>query len=125
MAQFDPMMRRETWVFQQIGQDGRGPIWMLADYLFVSYDDDPKRWIEPWPNGEIIVTDGPNGFSLIDPSNRSTDGAGQPGLGRVVGFEFVTKRPYEVHAFNDFDAFNNGTQLPVIPPGSGNRNYDT
>jgi len=122
MAQYDPAMRRETWVFQEIGRDGRGPVWCLADYLFVSYDDDPKRWIEPWPNGEIMVTDGPKAFALIDPAKRGTDANNQGGLGRVVGFEFVTSRPYEVHAFNDVDCTGIG-QLPNLPIG-GNRNND-
>lgn len=124
MAQFDPLMRRETWVFQEIGRDGRGPIWMLADYLYVSYDDNPTRFLEPWANGEMMVTDGPNAFKLIDPANRSTDSAGVlTGYGRVVGFEFVTSRPYEVHAFNDMDCTGVGT-LPPLPVG-GNRNFDT
>jgi hypothetical protein len=49
MANFDPLMRRETWCFQRNSAktyDGKECMQLLP-FKFVEYDGSPDRYIEP------------------------------------------------------------------------------
>ena len=93
MAQFDPALKREWWVMQEIGQQGGKPVYRRLRYNFVSYDDDPGRFVEPISNDNIVVSAGSKAEQVV---------VVQTDFGRVAGFEFFTSRPFEVHSFDDF-----------------------
>ena len=117
MAQFDPTLRRETWLFQEIGQQPRGQkVFRCLPYVLVSYDNDPVQYIEPAPADEMVnvtANDGTTTGNFGKPLNPSVDG-----MGRIGGFQYVTRRPFEVFAYNDVDAANNLGQLPALEPRS-------
>lgn len=117
MSQFDPVQKREWWLFQQVGNDPfdrHKPIWKCLRYCLVSYDGDPQRWIEPSSNEEIVntistsVSTGTGGASGAHKVLKAIE----DGQGLIAGIEYFTKRPYEVHAFDDVDAATNLGQLP-------------
>lgn len=110
MAQYDPAMRREIWLFQEIARHNkRGRILKRLGYVLVSYDDDPQQFVEPVPADPFIALNAPDGTNtgsgcrVIDPR--------VDGLGRIADFRFFNARPFEVVAFNDVDAANNIGQL--------------
>lgn len=93
MASFDPLQKLETWVFQQVKSDDQGrPVYRRCNYNYVQYDGNPDRFIEPRSLSERID------FLSCQIYTAKTDGGGP-----VVGFEYVTSRPYEVHSFDDVD----------------------
>lgn len=111
MAQYDPSLRRETWLFKEIGRQGKkNPIYKRLGYILVSYDGDPVHYLEPCPVDQtvaVIANDGTttgNGCRVIDPV--------ADGLGRMSAQQFFTGRPFEVFAYNDVDAAGNLGQLP-------------
>jgi hypothetical protein len=110
MANFDPVLRRETWLFQEIGQQPKGKvIYRCLPYMLVSYDNDPVQYVEPRPADDFVnvsANDGTTTGNAGRAINPSTDG-----LGRVGGIQFVTRRPFEVFAYNDVDAATNIGQL--------------
>jgi hypothetical protein len=100
---FDPSTRRETRLYQELFRDaGNVPVYRELPYVLVSYDGDPKQYLEPLPPADQV---------------KLLDGSGDPivaradGMGAIVGFQFFTKRPFEVFAYNDVDASGIG-QLP-------------
>jgi len=93
MANFDPAMRRETWLFQELGKDvGNKPIYRRMGFNLVSYDGSPDMVIEP--------VSAAYGVDLTNPSVATIDNVTQD-AGAVVGFQTFQARPYEVHAFGD------------------------
>lgn len=106
MAQFDPLQRRETWLFQEMCRDVNTsePVYRALQYVLVSYDGDPQQYIEPVPIDEVIKsnlvdsTNSGNGYKPVDPRNE--------GIGRVVAFKMFGARPFEAFSLNDFDAVN-------------------
>ncbi len=116
MAQYDPTQRRETWLLQEIGMQPRGKkVYRALSYVLVSYDNDPVQYIEPSPVDEtqnVTANDQTLNGNYGRQINPATDG-----LGRVSDFLFVTRRPFEVFAYNDVDAANNLGQLPDVIPG--------
>jgi hypothetical protein len=117
MANFDPAQRRETWIFVEIGQQPKGKkIYRCLNYVLVSYDSDPVQYLEPSPVDEsvaVVVPDGSVSGKHGQVINPNTDG-----LGRIGDFLFVTRRPFEVFAYNDVDAASNIGQLPALTPGA-------
>jgi len=94
MANFDPASRRETRIFKELFKDDRGrPVYQMMHYCYVEYDGSPDRYLEPLP----VPRYGPD-----DKINQPT----VTGLGQIVGIEYVTRRPSEVFALDDFDAAN-------------------
>ena len=98
MDQFDPALRRETWLFQNIGNQNNQPVYRCLKYMLVSYDNDPVQVIEPWPMEDFLQIQN-NSLNVVTPRSD--------GLGRVVGFQFFDRRPFEVLSLDDFDAANN------------------
>lgn len=103
MAQYDPAMRKETLLFQEVGRQGRNtPVYKQLPYVLVSYDGDPVQVLEPLPvDTRVRSNDAANTAAcrVIDPV--------ADGLGRVEAVRFFTSRPYEVFGYNDVDAANN------------------
>lgn len=94
MAQFDPYLRRETWVFQQIGTDPRGtPLYRRMGFNLVSYDGSPDKWIEP-------ISIGADGVNTVSPNVTTIDIAGRE-AGVIAGFEYYGARPFEAQSFGD------------------------
>ena len=94
MAQFDPKMRRETRLLQELYRDGSGrPVYRMLPYCFVEYDGNPDRYIEALPAGGRVDPD------LTLRNSPITDGVGQ-----IVGFEYFRGRPFEAFSMDDFDA---------------------
>jgi hypothetical protein len=94
MAQFDPRLRRETWLFQRVGTDpGDKPIYRRLGFNMVSYDNSPDRFIEP-------VSIGADGVNAISPSVTTIDTIAQE-AGAIAGIEYFDARPFEVHSFGD------------------------
>lgn len=93
MAQFDPLMKRETWVFSQHPASGNGTrekIWQRRGFNFVSYDGNPDRYIEP-VNMEQQMSER---CSINDQKPAKV------GMGSVVGFEFIDGAAYlDIHQF--------------------------
>jgi hypothetical protein len=89
MAQFDSTMKRETWVFQQIGKDERHqPLMKRLPFNFVEYDGDPARVIEPVSEGTQVCTFGPNSIVPVAGVNA----------GVCVGFEIIEGNPFQAFA---------------------------
>lgn len=78
MANFDPMLRKETWCFQRMGKQGGHSVYRRLAFNLVSYDDDPVQWIEPVNSDNFVDVLGGTG-QVFDPT---TD------FGRVVRFEY-------------------------------------
>ena len=76
---FDPATRRTTRILMESRENDK-PVFRMAKYMFVSYDGDPDRYIEPVPQN----VDGTGFASEI-----------------IVGMEVFGRRPYEVHSFDD------------------------
>jgi hypothetical protein len=109
--QCDPLTKRETWLFQEIGRanggpagSGGAPLYRRLQYNLVSFDGDPTQYLEPAASAGDFTR------SLVDGSATPIDPR-VDGCGLIVGFQFCTARPFEVFALNDFDAVNNGGQL--------------
>jgi len=92
---FSTQSRRETRLLQEIYRDATNrPVYRMLEYCLVEYDGNPDRYIEPLPVPYV-----------------TTDEVQEPvydGVGQIVGIEYATSRPFEVHAFNDWDAAANG-----------------
>lgn len=88
MANFDPALRRETWVFQKLFDEKGRPVYRRMRFNFVEYDGSPDRYIEPVSMSDF--------YDIL-----SADVLQDDDRGRVVGFEFYTGRPFEVHSFDD------------------------
>lgn len=102
--QCDPLTKRETWLFQQVGMAGNVPLYRRLKYNLVSFDGDPTQYVEPdAATGDFI---------------RVLDGTGSPldprvdGIGLVAGFQFCSARPFEMFSLDDVDVTNNLGQLP-------------
>lgn len=95
MSQFDPALRRETWLFrEQFSENGR-PVYKRLGFNFVEYDGDPARVIEPVSDVQFTKDAGANGgdFDILDPT--ATDN------GNFVGFEVINQQAWnEVQQFN-------------------------
>jgi len=97
MANYDPKMRNETWLFRQIDRtsDGR-PVYRRVRFNYVQYDDNPARVLEPVTEAAMFATLDGNA-RILDPQ---TDGNG-----RVVGFEFLpNSRIGDSIALDDYNA---------------------
>ena len=90
MANFDPLLRRETWCFQRIGRQAGHSVYRRLGFNLVSYDDDPQQWIEPVNENNFIDTLGQTNVQF-DP---------QTDFGRVVRFEYFDgAMPFQGMAF--------------------------
>jgi hypothetical protein len=96
MAQFDPKLKRETWLFQKVRvKDSLNrQCLQLLPFRFVEYDEDPNRFIEP-ANHEEWGLNHARGFAPFVPM---TDGAGvcasietfeRPPLAEVHEFHYI------------------------------------
>lgn len=95
MAQYDPALRVETWVFFEIGKIGRKPVYKRAGFNYVSYDGDPERMIEPVNKDGQVLSSAPSGtysHQMLRPTQH---------FGQVGNFEILRGRPSEVHNFSD------------------------
>lgn len=91
---FESTTRRETRLMKELFRDRGRPVFQMLSYCLVEYEGDPDRYIEPLPDGggrHISTTD-----QMLNPLTL--------GLGQIVGFEYFTARPFEVHAFDDANA---------------------
>ncbi len=81
MAAFDPTQRRETWVFQRTGIKGRDgkPCLKRAEFIWVEYDDEPERLLEPRSHVEKFHDVDTFGNPVVP----ETDGT------VIAGFEFI------------------------------------
>jgi len=89
MANFDPLQRFETWVFQKVGErrtaKGMVPVYKRLGWNRVEYDGDPNQKIEP--------------VSLPRPENMPSQ-ADVFG-GQIVGFELVEGRALDAFAMGE------------------------
>ncbi|HYE89034.1 MAG TPA: hypothetical protein VEA16_21940 [Vicinamibacterales bacterium] len=96
MAQFDPSLRRETWLFQELFAENGRKVYRRLGFNLVQYDGDPEKYIEPRPPSDVLeLIDEPD---IIDARTQ--------GVGVVADFEFYTARPYPVHNFGDSDSLD-------------------
>ena len=73
MAQYDPALKVETWLFKDVGRQNGERIFQRMKFNFVQYDNDPDRsWIEP-VNFAGELKDGTSEAYLLDPSRGSTE----------------------------------------------------
>ena len=94
MAQFDPKLRIETWVMQEVAKDAKQrPTFRRLGFNLVEYDGNPDRYIEPRPLADRYDPSlSTRDAKLLDPVN---DGR------RMVGIEIQTgQRHNEVHQFD-------------------------
>lgn len=92
MAQFDPKLRRETRLLKLLYRDERGrPVYRMLPYALVEYDGDPDRYLEPLS------------IPQYGPGDRMATEA-VDGIGLIIGFEVYNSRPFDMFAYNDFDA---------------------
>lgn len=113
MAQFDPAQRRETWLFKEIRQQPKGKkVYQCLGYVLVSYDNDPQQYVEITPVDETLAVVVPDG--TLTGNHGKAIVPNVDGLGSVSDFLFVTRRPFEVFAYNDVDAANNIGQLDTL-----------
>lgn len=97
MANFDPALRRETCVFQELFTENGRPVFRRLGFNFVQYDGDPEKYIEPRPPSDL--------YELIDEPDIFD--ARTQGVGLVVDFEFYRSRPFrEFHNFGDSDSID-------------------
>lgn len=105
----DPTLKREIWLFQEIGLSGgrKGtPLYRRLPYNLVSWDGDPTQYIEPVnASGDFVRGIGETNVGA--PLDPRVDGAGL-----VAGFQFCKARPFEVFSLNDLDVAGNLGQLP-------------
>ena len=100
MANYDPALRRETWVFQRLtirSHKNHGPrCFRRAGYKWVHYDGSPDRLLEP-------VNAVPGFYGLLNgwskPVNPEVDGTA------IIGFEFTDTRYFNdgVHRFDTLE----------------------
>lgn len=90
---FDPLQKRETWIFQEIGRTAMGkPFYRRMGFNLVNYDGSPDQFIEPVSAGYHVVLTAAN---VLTVDNTMLDS------GAVNGMMYVTARPFEVHSFGD------------------------
>lgn len=93
----NPLSRRETRLFSQIGQGaGRTKVYRPLKYALVSYDGDPTSYIEPLSVGGDAVLSVMNG--QFRPNVPSTSGYAQ-----ISGAQFLQGRPFPAFAYDDVD----------------------
>jgi hypothetical protein len=89
MAQFDSTLKRETWVFQQIGKDERGrPITKRLPFNWVEYDGEAARYLEPVSEGFQAATHNNNTLVPVPGTNA----------GVCVGVEIIEGNPFPAFA---------------------------
>jgi hypothetical protein len=92
MADFDPLQRVETWLFQQTNGGKGKPVYRRLPYNLVSYDGLPARVLEPR-----------NATEYADLVGNCTVFDNQTQV-RIGGIEYVTTRPYPMFAIDDLNA---------------------
>lgn len=91
MASYDPLLKREYWVFHKVGIEKGLPLYRRAAFNLVSYDGDPELMVEPINVGYLIDPVTPN-TQIIN--NMELDN------GAIAGFLFIdSQQLYEVQAF--------------------------
>ena len=79
MAEFDPAMKAETWIFEIIGKDAKGrTMYRRLPYNKVEYDGDPECVMEPVAGAGFKETSA----DLLTPKPGITEGY-------CIGFEIV------------------------------------
>ncbi len=102
MAQsgFNPLDRRETWLFSEVS--GRthtnNKVYRRLKFNVVQFGDDPEEFLEP-----VNVSDLEDMVTFSGPLSARDNGTNS-GMGRMSAVRMMKGRYSPYHSFDDFDA---------------------